>query len=359
MILRMPEYCREFRCIAGKCGDSCCIGWEIDIDSRTADFYEKVGGEFGERLMSCITNEAPKSFVLGEDERCPFLNERNLCDIIINLGEEHLCQICNDHPRYYEWFGGVKEGGIGLCCEEAARIILSQTGAFSFWDRVIPDEVPDEYDEELFDCLFAAREKIISHLENGSVAFGQRICDVLYYAERLQGAVDNGDFSVPEILTASLSGEGDFKSVLELFLTLEPIDDKWIPYLQSCIERLDEVRDVWQDFEGENPQTTQYLQNVAIYFTWRYFLKGVFDGEFLSRIKIMAVSAAVIGYLFACEWSEKGTLTHKSCAEIAKNYSKEVEYCEENIEKLADASYVQACLSIGSVAGLFCGFHKF
>lgn len=359
MILRMPEYCRKFRCIAGKCSDSCCIGWEIDIDSQTADFYEKVGGEFGKRLMSCITKKTPKSFVLGENERCPFLNERNLCDIIINLGEEHLCQICGEHPRYYEWFSGVKEGGIGLCCEEAARIILSQTGAFSFWDRVIPDEVPDEYDEELFDCLFAAREKIISHLENGSVAFGQRICDVLYYAEKLQDAVDNDDYSVPNVVKAGITDTGDLKSVLEFFLALEPIDDKWMPYLQSCIGKLDALRDVWEDFGRDNPQITQYLQNVAVYLVWRYFLKGVFDGEFLSRIKIMAVSVAVIGYLLACEWSENGALNLNSCAEIAKNYSKEVEYCEENLEKLADASYEKACLSVKSISGLFCKFHKF
>lgn len=354
MILRMPEYCRDFRCIAGRCGDSCCIGWEIDIDSETADLYEKIGGEFGSRLMSCITQKTPKSFILGDDERCPFLNERNLCDIIINLGEEYLCQICGDHPRYYEWFGSVKEGGIGLCCEEAARIILSQTESLSFWDRQVSDEVPDDYDKELFDCLYAARKKIILHLENGNIPLKQRICDILCYSEKLQEAVDNSDFSVPDIPMASPSGEGDFRSVLEFFLTLEPIDDKWMPYLKLCISRLDTVKEVREEFKKENVQTTQYLQNIAVYFVWRYFLKGVFDGEFLSRMILMAVSTAVIGYLFACEWSERGVLTLNSCVEIAKNYSKEVEYCEANLEKLADASYEQVYLSAGSVAGLFC-----
>ena len=45
---------------------------------------------------------------------------QHLCRTILTLGEEKLCNICTEHPRYYEWFGSVKEGGIGLCCEEAA-----------------------------------------------------------------------------------------------------------------------------------------------------------------------------------------------------------------------------------------------
>lgn len=32
MIVRVPDYFSEFSCIAGDCKDSCCLGWEIDID---------------------------------------------------------------------------------------------------------------------------------------------------------------------------------------------------------------------------------------------------------------------------------------------------------------------------------------
>ncbi|WP_037293621.1 flagellin lysine-N-methylase, partial [Ruminococcus flavefaciens] len=92
MIYRTPTYCRDFRCIAGECKDSCCKGWEIDIDAETAEYYSRVDGEFGERLRSSIKNG---SFVLTEDERCPFLNREGLCDIYTELGEENLCRICS------------------------------------------------------------------------------------------------------------------------------------------------------------------------------------------------------------------------------------------------------------------------
>ena len=135
MIYRTPEYCLDFRCIAGDCRDSCCKGWEIDIDSETAEKYAAISGEFGERLRRSIKNN---SFILTEDERCPFLNREGLCDIYINLGRESLCHICSEHPRYFEWFGSVKEGGTGLCCEASAKLILSRP--FTLCEKKVPDE---------------------------------------------------------------------------------------------------------------------------------------------------------------------------------------------------------------------------
>ena len=38
---RYPRYFEEFKCIGGKCEDSCCIGWNIDIDKITFKKYFK------------------------------------------------------------------------------------------------------------------------------------------------------------------------------------------------------------------------------------------------------------------------------------------------------------------------------
>ena len=91
-----PSYCGSFQCIASRCRDNCCIGWEIDIDEETDQFYRTVKGEFGKRLEDGISREGTPHFRLkGEQERCAFLNDSNLCDIFIHLGEEHLCGICS------------------------------------------------------------------------------------------------------------------------------------------------------------------------------------------------------------------------------------------------------------------------
>ncbi len=339
MILRMPAYCRNFRCIADKCKDNCCIGWEIDIDRETTEYYNNVSGVFGDKLRCNISRREPSSFILGEKERCPFLNERNLCEIILNLGEENLCGICTEHPRYYEWFDGVKEGGIGLCCEEASRIILSAEHPSEYTETEIQDEDSDIVDEILYPCLLRARDAILAHLENDSIAFGERLRGVISFGEKLQSNIDNGICELPEISVPSGNGAGDFRSILTLLEALEPIDAGWTEYLQKIIGMYDKVCNNKNDFLQNNMHIVKPLRNIAEYFIWRYFMKGAFDGEILSRVKLSVVSTAVIGYMYCCKGLENETLDLETCAFLAKNFSKEIEYSEENLEILLDSAY--------------------
>lgn len=104
----IPHFYPDFACIASRCSDSCCIGWEIDIDPNTADCYRSCiadGNPFSHQLSQKICWESPAHFLLKEDDRCPFLNQDNLCEIYIHLGEQALCEICDQHPRFHEWFG--------------------------------------------------------------------------------------------------------------------------------------------------------------------------------------------------------------------------------------------------------------
>ncbi len=41
----MPDYFKQFKCIGGKCEDSCCIGWDIDVDEKTFRQYMKLDNE--------------------------------------------------------------------------------------------------------------------------------------------------------------------------------------------------------------------------------------------------------------------------------------------------------------------------
>ncbi len=121
----MPEYYPAFHCIASRCRNTCCAGWEIDIDEESLARYECLPGAFGERVRHSIGLEGTPHYILTEEERCPLLNRDNLCELILREGEGALCQICRDHPRFRNYFSGRVEMGLGLVCEEAARVILS------------------------------------------------------------------------------------------------------------------------------------------------------------------------------------------------------------------------------------------
>lgn len=354
MILKMPEYYRKFACTARKCSDNCCIGWEIDIDDNTAAYYEKITGNFGDKLRRKISDTAPKSFVLGENERCPFLNEENLCEIILTLGEDKLCNICTEHPRYYEWFGNVKEGGIGLCCEEAARIIISADNPTAVCETVISDEENDFEATPLYTCLLGVREKILAYFTDDSLPLSVKIIDIINYASTVQGNIDNNVYEVPKIISFGSEHAGHhFDDILSFMSALEPIDEKWLPYLEKITKLYGKACEKKEQFLQNNSCIENYLRNIAVYFVWRYFMKGTFDGEIVSRVKLMAVSVAVIGYMYLCKWLEQGVLTYEDCAQLAKNYSKEIEYSEENLEAMLNAAYELAAFEDNALKGLF------
>ena len=341
MILRYPEYYKKFRCTADKCSDSCCIGWEIDIDSDTEAHYRSISGTFGERLRR---NIADGSFVLTPEERCPFLNSTGLCDIYTELGEESLCQICSDHPRYYEWFGSVKECGTGLCCEASADLILSEDHKLA--EEKVPDEDCVEYDEELFRLLLRAREDITSCLQNAELPAAAAY--ILSYAEELQCNIDNGEYVLPEQPADTVPEQADVRGILEYYSGLEPINENWQPYIKRCAGLSGASGGIDEEF-------LPYIRRVAAYFIYRYFLKGVFDGEILSRVKLAVLSSWVIAELWRIEKAENGKCPHEKRVSIAKDYSKEIEYCEENIAALSDAFYENELFSTPKLIWLYYG----
>ncbi len=342
MILRMPSYTDSFRCTADSCSDNCCIGWEIGIDRATADFYKNVGGEFGVRLRKCISDE--DCFILT-NERCPFLNEKNLCDIIINLGEDRLCQICSDHPRYFEWYGNIKEGGVGLCCEEGAILILSAEQPLSVTEKEIDDTEDEDFDTELFGFLYEARERIFRELSDESRDFGASVKRILSFVSELQYNIDNDIWDYPDFSEGKLSEvKVSFSDIFEAFSDFEAVDESWSTLLEQLKADTKEPT-VDTDY-------SPYARRLFIYFIWRHFLKGVFDGEILSSVKFAAVSAAVILYIIRKEKSRKGALELKDIIDVCKLYSKQMEYSDENMTAFAELSYSEPCFSEEAVCGL-------
>ena len=126
MKLYAPQYYKDFRCIADRCRHSCCIGWEIDVDEDTLAYYRALPAPLSDEILGgIVTGEEGAHFALCANGRCPNLDERGLCRIISALGEEALCDICREHPRFYHETDR-DEVGLGAACEAAATLILSR-----------------------------------------------------------------------------------------------------------------------------------------------------------------------------------------------------------------------------------------
>ena len=133
MITIYPEFYNRFICKADKCEHTCCAGWEIDIDEQTQEYYRNLEGDIGDELRASMKeSDGTVSFEL-ENGRCPFLNEKNLCLIILSEGEDSLCDICALHPRFYEDISDEYElFGVGLSCEKTCELLAQEKDTIEY-----------------------------------------------------------------------------------------------------------------------------------------------------------------------------------------------------------------------------------
>lgn len=286
----IPNYYKKFRCIAGECQHSCCIGWEIDIDEDTLEFYEAAEGKVGKRLKESISYEGTPHFKLCEGNRCANLRDDGLCSIICDYDEGALCDICADHPRFRNFYEKFTEEGLGLCCEEAARIIINEQEPFS-----ISTDTKGADEEERF-CL-KLRSKAFNILQNREKTIKER------FVALAQEFGVSYDFNLPEII--------------DIYLSLERLDDEWTKVLTKTGEFDEKL------FEDE--AYALQFENLACYFVFRHFSDGIYDGDYNERIKFVLLSCYLIGAIVNSGEPIENT---------ARMYSSEVEYSEENMEKI-------------------------
>ena len=133
MICVYPDFYRAFACKASFCRNSCCRGWEIDVDEESAAYYRALPGRLGDDLRAALVEEAGVwHFRLTDDERCPFLRPDGLCRLIRELGEHALCDICALHPRFYGELGSFEFCGLGLSCEKVCELLFSSSAPLLF-----------------------------------------------------------------------------------------------------------------------------------------------------------------------------------------------------------------------------------
>ena len=298
MKLYAPDYYQNFHCIASDCKHSCCIGWEIDIDQNSLLRYQTMTHPYGEIIRKHIdVQEETACFSLTKEEKCPFLKENGLCNMILNLGEDSLCQICRDHPRFRNYFSDREEIGIGLCCEEAARLVLGQnkkTELVLLSDNGEQDGLWEEEAE-----LIALRDELFESLQNQTLTLTERIASMLH---RVQA---------------------------------EPIKQEELPFWQEKLLSLEQLDPTWQDLlqyvtAGNNkPKALDLpLEKLTLYLLYRHLPNAVNEEEIRATVRF-----AYFGYLLIKTICEN---TDTPIEEAARMFSSEIEYSEENTRTLLE-----------------------
>ena len=288
MKLRAPKYYTEFACIADRCKHSCCIGWEIDIDADTAEKYRQMTGDYAAAVRESIEPGEPPHFRLGEGERCPHLNERGLCRIIKACGEDALCEICREHPRFYHDTCRGREVGLGMACEEACRLMLSSPDYAEF---VSVGEASVEEPPE-FDAV-AHREALYRLLGDKRIS----------YAERREKIAE-----LWKVSPADLSDEAARELLAELEYLHPERRELFLRYSSKCAD----------------PEDTAELERALAYFIFRHASCARSAEEFREGV----------GFALFCERLLASIAGPENLAECARIISEELEYSVENTESI-------------------------
>ena len=316
----------QFRCIAEKCPDSCCQGWEVDVDETAAAYYRSLNGALGERLRQVLKTRDGASYMALENGRCPMWRQDGLCQIQAELDHDGLCQVCREYPRLYMDYGDFAEWGLELSCPEAARLLFQGITAQK---TDIPHGAPAEYDQEVMAILQNSRNDVLSFLENTDLPVSQALSVVLLYAHQVQGAVDGGEYTAlqPERClrsAAECAGAGEIQPVLDFFMDLEILTSVWKDRL---------AHPQWGNW---CPQ----LRHLAVYLVRRYWLQAVWDYDLVCRAKLVVIACIVVNAL--------GGDTEKT----AQLFSKEIENDPDNREAILDGAYTVSAFTDANLLGL-------
>ncbi len=296
MKLYAPEYYNKFKCIAYKCTHSCCIGWEIDVDGDTLSKYRGLSQGYGKNINESIETEEVPHFRLLAGDRCPHLDQNGLCRIITSLGEEYLCDICREHPRFYNDCGFHMEAGLGMACEEACRIILSSDG----YDVLCPiGDTDGEVFPPLFDTV-SVRERIYGILSGQGIGYSEKLKQIY------------GEF---ELSLKSVS-DSEWRDVIDSLEYLDVSHKQLFSVYSSDVFPL--------------PEFEKLLERALAYFIYRHCTEANDEEEYRQ----------CLGFCLFCERLLASAVNNKECQSfedfvlISRILSEEIEYSEDNTQTI-------------------------
>ncbi len=366
MEFRMPSYYNEFKCIADKCPDTCCSGWAIVIDKNTLDKYKNIPGDDGEYIRGKIDFE--EGIYKQNGERCAFLNDCNLCDLIINQGEQKLCKTCTRYPRHFEEYGDLVEAALSMSCPVAAKLIIDRASVDKFKFRIDDSKRKvEQLDKKFLNLLLGIRFQMFGITSDRTKTLDQRMKDILLFAEKLQLVIFEYEklgakrklsvFSkkiferLEELRNVFDSESADvrnhtennkleyerIKEYIDMFLGLENINADWPRDMGEVISTLylrrtpQEYAEIKSEFYSYMKPREYEYEHILNYFLYTYFLGSVYDYNILGMVKLAVVSTIIIREMSMAKWlknDKKLSVEHQ--VQSAYAYSRQVEHSEDN-----------------------------
>lgn len=318
--MRYPMYLKEFKCIGGSCEDSCCIGWDVDIDKSTFKQYYKVQDEEMRKMFQknvhnnnnyCSDDVDYGKVKLKKGKRCPFLDDKNYCVIHSKLGEEYLSNVCSSFPRITNKIDGYYEMSLDVACPEAARILLAKEEGIEFKEseeslgkHILSSDIntnSKEFKNSPIKYFNDIRELSIKIIQNRKFDLSERLYILGDFLEKLDEELDcnfnnvnkfiknyniNSIYSYEKNEMNYILQVGFFKDMVERLNVFKEIDsENFKEYTKELIAgfNFDKVKDVTENAKFYIDEITDYVEkfiNKYNYIFENYLVNFIYKNLF-------------------------------------------------------------------------------
>ena len=364
----MPKYMSTFKCIGSECVDTCCAGWDINIDESTYKKYTSCAGGLKELVKGKFRENKNNEdyfnrgfMILKEENKCPFLNDNLLCDIHGGIGEENLCITCKRFPRVYNIVDDVYEKSGLPSCEEICTMAFLNKEKMEFIEfeeevdesdieiRRIIDTEAFEGTDSLLQYFWDIRVNSINIIQNRNFSIKERLSILKSFYNDIEDLYNEEDFdSIEELLEGYSEGKVDFEVLKNLNLTesnefyLSLLNEELINNIRSirlkeCVNEykmsISKINDIIKYINKEtklNEEIEEYsyiFENYLVNQIFKDLIPFNKGGSLNLSINILINSYRIIkAYTIGIALNSKNKISEEEIIRVIQSLSKDIEH---------------------------------
>ena len=392
MKILKPFYYDDFKCVANKCKDSCCIGWNIDIDKKSYNKYKRVKGEFGKKIQSGIcrnrssTNELKygNMDIKSNDGVCPFLNEENLCDVYVKLGEEYLCSTCKVYPRLIEKYGEIYERNISVSCPVVAEVLVKSSEYLEFlldeesFNNMDKEYVNNNqsYNMKLYDVLWKSRSLSIEIAQYRPIKLWKRLMLIILTEEKIQHLINSSSYeNINDVIFMLKQTMSDSKIsdtldnistvpkvkilftniILDMDMAKNRLNNTFVGFINDFnefivnetnmanssnnfnkdVQLLKQVAGCEKEFNEYLENKEYIIENYVVYNLYGNYMKSLYTKDLHKEIVRLVLSYSIINMILFGRWIKNNKkLKDEDFVDAIYSFSRMLEHNEQFINKI-------------------------
>ena len=125
--------------------------------------------------------------------------------------------------------------------------------------------------------------------------------------------------------------------MIRFFGGMESLDETWPSMMKELEQNIDKLVDTdntnaFLKFMKSENRLYEY-EHIAVYMIYRYYPEILLDGQAEAKILFAAASICLLFLMDLHSFQKNTAYTQQDRIELVRRFSKEIEYCPENMER--------------------------